>query len=186
MHRCRTITYKQLHAEVCKTANALKSLGIGKGDRVCFYMPMVPELAIGVLACARIGAVHSVVFAGFSAQALADRINDATCKMVICSDYNNRGPKHIPVKKVVDEAMDLGCPSIETILVHKIPAMRSPGVKKMFGGMRWLTSKLRTALLKRWIVKICSSFSTLPVLRVNPKVWYTPVAATWSIPELQL
>ncbi|MEM8526527.1 MAG: acetate--CoA ligase [Bacteroidota bacterium] len=112
-------TYKELHAEVCKTANALKANGIEKGDRVCFYMPMVPELAIGVLACARIGAVHSVVFAGFSASALADRIKDATCKMVICSDYNSRGSKNIPVKKVVDEALALGCDSIETVLVHK-------------------------------------------------------------------
>lgn len=115
----KTYTYKQLHAEVCKAANGLKSLGATKGDRICFYMPMVPELAIGVLACARIGAIHSVVFAGFSAQALADRINDATCKMVICSDYNSRGDKNIPVKQVVDDAMALGCESIETVLVHK-------------------------------------------------------------------
>ncbi|GAB5551298.1 MAG: acetate--CoA ligase [Saprospiraceae bacterium] len=113
------ITYKALHTAVCKTANALKANGVQKGDRVCFYMPMVPELAIAVLACARIGAIHSVVFAGFSAQALADRVNDATCKMIICSDFNNRGAKHIPVKKVVDDAMALGCPSIETILVHQ-------------------------------------------------------------------
>jgi acetyl-CoA synthetase len=112
-------TYKQLHAEVCKVANALRANGIKKGDRICFYMPMVPELAIAVLACARIGAVHSVVFAGFSAQALADRINDASCNMVICSDYNKRGSKLIPVKKIVDDAMALGCESIETILVHQ-------------------------------------------------------------------
>ena len=112
-------TYKQLHAEVCKAANALKSLGVEKGDRVCFYMPMVPELAIAVLACARIGAIHSVVFAGFSATALADRIKDATCKMVICSDFNNRGVKHIPVKKVVDDALAMGCDSIEKVIVHK-------------------------------------------------------------------
>ncbi len=115
----KDITYKELHAAVCQAANALKELGVSKGDRVCFYMPMVPELAIAVLACARIGAIHSVVFAGFSAKALADRINDATCNMVICSDYNNRGTKHIPVKQVVDEAIELGCPSIETVLVHK-------------------------------------------------------------------
>ncbi|KAA3633396.1 MAG: acetate--CoA ligase [Bacteroidetes bacterium] len=115
----KTYTYKELHAEVCKAANALKANGIGKGDRVCFYMPMVPELAIGVLACARIGAIHSVVFAGFSATALADRIKDATCKMVICSDYNHRGAKNIPVKKVVDDALAMGCESIETVLVHK-------------------------------------------------------------------
>ncbi|MCB0559115.1 MAG: acetate--CoA ligase [Lewinellaceae bacterium] len=112
-------TYKELHAAVCKTANALKANGIKKGDRVCFYMPMVPELAIAVLACARVGAIHSVVFAGFSAQALADRIKDSSCKMVICSDYNDRGAKHIPVKKVVDDALDMGCDSIETVLVHK-------------------------------------------------------------------
>ncbi|MEO1514664.1 MAG: acetate--CoA ligase [Bacteroidota bacterium] len=112
-------TYRQLLAEVCKTANALKANGIGKGDRVIFYMPMVPELAIGVLACARIGAVHSVVFAGFSAQALADRVNDASAKMIICSDYNKRGAKNIPVKQVVDQAMEMGCPSVETVLCHK-------------------------------------------------------------------
>ena len=115
----RTYTYRELHAAVGQVSNALKANGIKKGDRVCFYMPMVPELAIGVLACARIGAIHSVVFAGFSAQALADRINDATCKMVICSDYNDRGAKHIPVKKIVDDAMAMGCESIETVLVHQ-------------------------------------------------------------------
>ena len=117
--KVRKYTYKELHREVCRTANALKALNIKKGDRVCFYMPMVPELAIGVLACARIGAIHSVVFAGFSANALADRIKDAACKMVICSDYNARGTKNIPVKKVVDDALAMGCESIETVLVHK-------------------------------------------------------------------
>ena len=113
----RTYTYRELHAAVCKTANALKFLGIEKGDRVCFYMPMVPELAIGVLACARIGAIHSVVFAGFSAQSVADRIVDASCKMVVCADFNDRGPKHIPVKTVVDDALAMGCDSVETVLV---------------------------------------------------------------------
>lgn len=115
----KILTYKELHAEVCKAANGLKALGVKKGDRVCFYMPMVPELAIGVLACARIGAIHSVVFAGFSATALADRIKDASCNMVICSDYNSRGAKNIPVKDVVDEAIALGCDSVETVLVHQ-------------------------------------------------------------------
>jgi acetyl-CoA synthetase len=111
------LSYQQMYDEVCRTANALKALGIQKGDRVCFYMPMVPEMAIAVLACARIGAVHSVVFAGFSAQSLADRINDSTCKAVICSDFNARGAKNIPVKQVVDDALALGCPSIEKVLV---------------------------------------------------------------------
>ncbi len=112
-------TYQKLYEEVCRFGNALRAHGIKKGDRVCFYMPMVAELAIGVLACARIGAVHSVVFAGFSATALADRIKDASCKMVICSDYNARGAKNIPVKQVVDEAMLQGCTSVETVIVHK-------------------------------------------------------------------
>jgi len=115
----RTITYQQLYDEVCKASNGLKSLGVKKGDRVVFYMPMVAELAIGVLACARIGAIHSVVFAGFSAQALADRVKDAKANVIICSDYNKRGSKNIPVKQVVDDAMDLGCNSVENVIVHK-------------------------------------------------------------------
>ncbi len=115
----RRFTYRELYAEVNKLANALKALGVQKGDRVCFYMPMVPELAMGLLACARIGAVHSVVFAGFSASALADRIKDASCKLVICSDYNRRGAKNIPVKQVVDEALAMGCDSVEKVLVYE-------------------------------------------------------------------
>ncbi|MBT8191352.1 MAG: acetate--CoA ligase [Bacteroidia bacterium] len=112
-------TFKELLAAVNQVANGLKSKGIKKGDRVVFYMPMVPELAIGLLACARIGAIHSVVFAGFSAQALADRVNDAEAKMIICSDFNHRGVKNIPVKQVVDDAMDMGCNSVENVIVHK-------------------------------------------------------------------
>ncbi len=112
-------TYKQLHAEVCRFANVLKANGIEKGDRICFYMPMVPELAIGVLACARIGAIHSVVFAGFSATALADRIKDSDCKMVLTSDGNFRGKKTIPVKQVVDDALNKGCDTIQTVIVCK-------------------------------------------------------------------
>ena len=111
-------SYKELLAAVNRCANGLKSKGIKKGDRVIFYMPMVPELAIGLLACARIGAIHSVVFAGFSAQALADRCDDAQAKMIVCSDFNHRGTKSIPVKSVVDQAMDIGCNSVETVLVH--------------------------------------------------------------------
>lgn len=111
-------TYKELHTAVCKMANVLKKHGIKKGDRVCLYMPMVPELAFATLACARIGAIHSVVFAGFSAKALADRINDSECKMLITSDGINRGNKAIPAKAVVDEALKT-CPSISSVLVKK-------------------------------------------------------------------
>lgn len=101
-----TLTYKQLHEKVCQFANVLKNNGVEKGDRVIIYMPMIPEAAIAMLACARVGAVHSVVFAGFSSSALADRINDCGAKMVLTSDGNFRGLKTIPVKAVVDEALE--------------------------------------------------------------------------------
>ena len=112
------ISYKELHERVCKFANVLKSQGIEKGDRVCIYLPMIPELAVSVLACARIGAVHSVVFAGFSSSALATRINDCDCKMVICSDGSCRGAKTIDLKVIVDEALET-CPGVEKNLVVK-------------------------------------------------------------------
>lgn len=110
------LTYRELHEQVCLFANVLKRNGIKKGDRVCIYMPMIPELAIAVLACARIGAVHSVVFAGFSANALADRINDAQAAMVITADGLYRGAKEIPVKRVVDEALE-DCTSVKKVVV---------------------------------------------------------------------
>ena len=112
------ITYQDLHLEVCKFSNVLINKGIVKGDRVCLYMPMVPELAIAVLACARIGAIHSVVFAGFSAKSLSDRINDAKCKALITSDGGFRGNKITPLKEIADDAMKK-TPSIEFTIVLK-------------------------------------------------------------------
>ena len=112
------ITYQDLHLEVCKFSNVLRNKGIVKGDRVCLYMPMVPELAIAVLACARIGAIHSVVFAGFSAKSLSDRINDAKCKALITSDGGFRGNKITPLKEIADDAMKK-TPSIEFTIVLK-------------------------------------------------------------------
>lgn len=112
------ITYNQLHERVCKFANVLKDKGVKKGDRVCIYLPMIPELAIALLACARIGAVHSVVFAGFSSTALSTRINDADCKIVVTSDGAFRGSKTIDLKGIVDEAL-MECPSVENVLVVK-------------------------------------------------------------------
>ncbi len=111
-----TLTYRQLHARVCKFSNVLKAQGVGKGDRVCIYMPMIPELAIAVLACARIGAIHSVVFGGFSAQSITDRINDSHCKLVITTDGAVRGNKTIPMKETVDDAL-ASCPCVETVIV---------------------------------------------------------------------
>ncbi len=111
-------TYKELHEAVCKTANMLKSLGVKKGDRVCLYMGMVPELLFSVLACARIGAIHSVVFGGFSAQSLADRINDCDCSILITNDGSFRGAKTIGLKDIADEALKT-CPTIKNVIVHK-------------------------------------------------------------------
>ena len=115
----KTYTFKQLHEEVCKLANVLIDKGVSQGDRVCLYMPMVPELAISVLACARIGAIHSVVFAGFSASALADRINDAEAKVILTSDGAYRGKKNIPVKAVVDQALENNSSVSSTIVVKR-------------------------------------------------------------------
>ncbi|WP_318308149.1 acetate--CoA ligase [Flagellimonas crocea] len=112
------ITYHQLHERVCKYANVLKEQGVEKGDRVVIYLPMIPDLAISLLACARIGAIHSVVFAGFSSTALATRINDCGAKMVLTSDGSYRGKKVIDLKAIVDEALE-SCPDVKTVLVSK-------------------------------------------------------------------
>jgi acetyl-CoA synthetase len=116
--KAEEITYKQLHSRVCAFANVLKRNGAKKGDRICLYMPMTPELAIATLACARIGAIHSVVFAGFSARSLEDRINDATCNIVVTGDGAYRGAKTIDLKGIVDKALET-CPSIEKCIVQK-------------------------------------------------------------------
>lgn len=123
------ITYEEVHEQVCRLSNVLKEHGVSKGDRVCIYMPMVPELTYALLACARIGAVHSVVFAGFSAQSLSDRINDSKCKMVITSDGSYRGTKVIDLKSIVDKALS-ECPSIKTVLTLRrtgTPVKMKPG-----------------------------------------------------------
>ncbi|NQW28044.1 MAG: AMP-binding protein, partial [Flammeovirgaceae bacterium] len=113
-----TLTYQILFEKTCQLANAMQTHGIKKGDRVVIYMPMVPEAAIAMLACARIGAIHSIVFAGFSANALSDRIDDCQAKMVLTSDGNFRGNKAIPVKAVVDDAIE-NCPFVESVFVLK-------------------------------------------------------------------
>ncbi|MDO9187008.1 MAG: acetate--CoA ligase [Bacteroidia bacterium] len=116
--KVRKISYKELHTEVCRFANVLKNNGAKKGDRICIYMPMVPELAIAVLACARIGAIHSVVFGGFSFKSLSDRIHDADCNIVITADGGFRGAKDISLKSTVDEALET-CPSVKKVIVLK-------------------------------------------------------------------
>ncbi len=134
-----TLTYRMLHDQVCRMANVLKRNGVQKGDRVCIYMPMVPELAIALLACARIGAVHSVVFGGFSAQSIADRINDASCKLVITADGGYRGNKEIPLKSVVDDAL-IGCPTVTRVIV--MTRTRTP-VAMLKGRDVWMEQELK-------------------------------------------
>ncbi len=112
----RTFTYKQLLDAVCEFGQVLKNNGVKKGDRICIYMPMVPELAIAILACARIGAIHSVVFGGFSAKSIADRIQDADCSLVITADGAYRGNKHIPLKEIIDDALE-SCPGVTHVIV---------------------------------------------------------------------
>ena len=114
----RSISYRELHLEVSKVANVLKQNGIKKGDRICFYMPMIPELAIAQLACARVGAIHSIVFAGFSAKAIASRINDSVCKMIITCNEMYRGTKTIDLKSICDEALE-ACPCVEKMLIYE-------------------------------------------------------------------
>ncbi len=130
----RYISYRQLYVKVSRFANVLKNNGIKKGDRVCLYMPMIPELAIAMLACARIGAVHSIVFAGFSSSALSSRINDSECKMLITANEVYRGTKPINLKKVCDQALE-SSPSVETLIVYRRtvePTEMTPGRDKFW------------------------------------------------------
>ena len=126
----KKFSYEDLHIEVCKFANILKELGVGKGSRVCIYMPMIPEAAFAMLACTRIGAIHSVVFGGFSPESLKDRILDANCEIVITADEGIRGGKKVPLKSNVDQAL-LNCPNVKTTLV----------IKRTGGDINWVNER---------------------------------------------
>ncbi|MHB9800411.1 acetate--CoA ligase [Pseudomonas sp. MT3] len=135
------ITYRKLHSHVCRLANVLKSRGVGKGDRVCIYMPMIPEAAYAMLACARIGAIHSVVFGGFSPDALRDRILDADCRVVITADEGVRGGKYIPLKQNVEKALK-DCPNVSSVVVVERTQGEIPWVE---GRDIWYHEALRDA-----------------------------------------
>lgn len=141
----RTLSYKQLHEEVCRFARVLKNNGAQKGDRICIYMPMVPELAIAVLACARIGAIHSVVFGGFSAQSIADRIQDAGCSMVLTADGAYRGGKQISLKALIDEAL-LSCDTVKKVIVL---TRTGEAVSMMKGRDLWWEEELKKTAAER-------------------------------------
>ncbi|MGX7666494.1 acetate--CoA ligase [Flavobacterium pedocola] len=136
------ISYNELYDRVARFANVLREQGIKKGDRICIYLPMIPELAVSVLACARIGAIHSVVFAGFSSSAVASRINDSECKMVITSDGAYRGNKSIDLKGIIDDALEK-CPSVTTVLVAK---RTNTSVNMKEGRDKWLQPLLDDAI----------------------------------------
>jgi acetyl-CoA synthetase len=154
-----SITYNQLYERVSRMANVLSKQGITKGDRVCIYLPMIPELAVSVLACARIGAIHSVVFAGFSALAIAERINDSGCKMVITSDGGYRGNKTIDLKEIVDEALE-SCPTVEKVLVAK---RINSEINMQAGRDQWLQPLLDKAIANS-IVEIMDAEDPLFIL----------------------
>ena len=145
----RHITYAELHAEVCKFANVLKAEGARKGDRITIYMPMIPEAAVAMLACARIGAVHSVVFGGFSPDALAGRIQDCDSNMVITADEGVRGGRPIPLKANTDAALE-SCPDCKRSLLSAAPVATSPGLMAATSGItRRCLAPLPTAHPKR-------------------------------------
>jgi acetyl-CoA synthetase len=139
----QTLTYRELHQQVCKFANVLRDCEVKKGDRVCIYMPMIPEVAVAMLACARIGAIHSVVFGGFSPEALKDRIQGSDCRIVITADEGVRGGKKIPLKKNTDKALK-ACPNVRTVIV----------VKRTGGDIEWTEGR------DRWYQELMNNAST--------------------------
>ena len=160
----RTFTYRQLHAEVSKFANALKSLGVADGDRVAIYMPLIPEAMVAMLACARIGAIHSVVFGGFSAEALRDRIVDAEAKVLITATSGYRRGNVVPLKKLADSAV-AECPSIR----HVIVVMRRSAAEEADDTVTMQPQR------DRWYHELMKSASAdCPATKVTSSRWSSP------------
>ncbi len=186
----RVLTYRKLHEKVCMFAHVLRNNGVKKGDRVCLYMGMIPELAIAVLACARIGAIHSVIFGGFSAQSIADRLIDAQAEFIITCDGAFRGQKDIPLKSVIDDAL-IGIRFVKKVIVYTrthIPVSMIKGrdvwwddeIKKVE------TLNLRDFPAQKWMPKIHCSYFILRVVPASQKALCIPVAGTWFTPIILL
>ena len=183
----RAISYRELHEQVCRAANLLKNLGVKKGDRVTIYLPMIPEAAVAMLACARIGAIHSVVFGGFSPDSLAGRIADCASKLVITADEGLRGGKKVALKVNVDEALTRpGTTSVETVLVVKrtgSPVQHAGAARPLVGradGRR----RAPTARPSRSTPRIRCSFCILPARPASPRACCTRPAATACSPAI--
>ena len=171
-------TYRDLYREVCKFANGLKSLGVEKGDRVTLYLPMVPELAIAMLACARIGAPHSIVFGGFSAESLRDRIEDSQSKVMITADGGWRRGGIIPLKQNADASVEGDTPVEKVVVVkrtgHDVPIVEAV----MSGGTNSSPTSRSPASRSRWTARICCSCCTPVAPPASPRASSTPPAAT--------
>jgi acetyl-CoA synthetase len=171
------ITYAAAHDKVCRLANVLKARGVNKGDRVCIYMPMIPEAAYAMLACARIGAIHSVVFGGFSPQALQDRILDADCRTVITADEGVRAGRSVPLKRIPTRHWKAAPPSVPSLSCNA-RGLTSLGTMAAISIMKHrLTPQTHTAMLFPWIVRTHYLSSTLPVQPANRKAFCIPPAA---------
>ena len=182
----RTLTYFDLYRQVSQFANVLKSLGVKKGDRVALYLPLIPELAIAMLACARIGAVHSVVFGGFSAESLRDRINDAQATLLVTADGGWRRGQVVPLKQMADEALE-GTPSIKNVVVVQRLHGAPVPVHVKEGRDHWYHRLMQDASLRRaspsaWTPRTCSTSSTRPARRGSRRASSTRPAAIWSAP----
>ncbi len=184
----KSYTYEELHREVCRAANALLEMGVRRGDRVAIYLPMIPEAAIAMLACARIGAAHSVVFGGFSAESLRDRIRDAQARVLITADGGYRRGGVVPLKRSADEALEQegGCPGIERVLVvrrHGAEGETLGGSEMREGRDVWWHDVVdagasASARRRRWTRRTCSTSSTPPGPRGSRRGSCTPRAAT--------
>ena len=167
----RKITYNELFKEVCKFSNGLRSLGVQKGDRVTIYLPMIPEAAIAMLSCARIGAIHSVVFGGFAPESLRNRIEDCDSSFVITANEGLRGGKKIPLLSNVKSALK-GYKGVKTIVVKRTTSNENFESEKIFGIMNWSKTNRKNVTLKSKMQRIHYLFCIRQVLQESPKVCF--------------